>query len=197
MNHIEGTYFDNDGNAIDRESAVFESDSESVGYGKDFAESVGYCKNFVDGVYGKANGSVDYGVSTGFVDDRYIFNQIKVIATDNKHIIDALRALEKIETTGTDGTGGEKAEAIGKVVQAREATNQQMLRMLDKMYDRSHRAEKNTTANGDDREARKMDVKLQQFDKICESLRSFTDHKGDIKDEVMEIICELTQKMFA
>ncbi|MCL2707842.1 MAG: hypothetical protein FWF03_01865 [Defluviitaleaceae bacterium] len=116
-----------------------------------------------------------------------IVGQIKAIAADNAHIVEALRSIEKIESS-VDGTGGQKASAIKRIVEAREATNMQMLRLLEKVYDDTKPTQPKSDSG--------IDAKMQYFDKICKSLSGFTDHMGGTSDEVLEIVSEMTKRIF-
>ena len=137
------------------------------------------------------------------LNDLQIFEQIKAITADNAHIGDALRSLERIDTVGAqlnDGYGVQgKSEAIANVVRAREETNRQMLGMLEKMYDNNHKGEIPDIAKqiaGQKNDVELMETKMKHFQTICESLAEFTDHTGNLKDEVMDIVKGLTEKIF-
>lgn len=66
----------------------------------------------------------------------YILEQIGKIAENQEHINDALQKLTLMESKGPGdvGTHGQ-AEAIAKVVTAREETNQKLIALYEKMYD--------------------------------------------------------------
>ncbi|MCL2352786.1 MAG: hypothetical protein FWC55_09680 [Firmicutes bacterium] len=73
------------------------------------------------------------------------------IIGDTAYIRESLDALKSMDTDTPghigdgsiyNGDGGAKAEAIAAVVQSREATNQQVLRMLEKFYDNLMRQER-------------------------------------------------------
>lgn len=66
----------------------------------------------------------------------YILSSIDKIITDTQHIEEALNALQNLNANGAgDIANASKAEAIGNVVKCRETTNQQLIRLLEKMYD--------------------------------------------------------------
>ena len=73
----------------------------------------------------------------------YILSKIESIADDAKYFREALDSIKEIPVSEVSGgnsfmgdiAGQAKAEAIGQSVQAREATNQQLIRLLEKMYD--------------------------------------------------------------
>ena len=61
----------------------------------------------------------------------WIVAKMDEIIRDNAHIVDSLKALKLMDTNGHNS----KAEAISRVVAAREDTNKQSLRLLEKIYD--------------------------------------------------------------
>ena len=66
----------------------------------------------------------------------YVLAQIEKIAQDTAYLRETVQKLGEITSTGPgDVVGSEQAEALGKVVQCRETTNQQLLRFYEKMYD--------------------------------------------------------------
>ena len=67
----------------------------------------------------------------------WILERIDKIINDTEHIKSTLDALIAIPpSNGPSDIGGQaKAQAIGDVVRCRETTNQQTLRLLEKMYD--------------------------------------------------------------
>ena len=72
-----------------------------------------------------------------------ILQQLKEIAENTDHILGALNAVATIpsgEMGNAPGSPGDiagraKAEAIGVIVGQREATNQQLIRLYERMYD--------------------------------------------------------------
>ena len=170
MEHINESYYGND----EPSKRVLSGNKEQDGLKNDLENDL---KN-------------DFKNDFNEVSSRYIYEQIKVIAADNNHIYDALRSLDVIDTKGVDGTGASKAGAIAHVVQAREATNQQMLRLLEKMYDDT-RDEEGITNPKD-----QINAKMKHFQSVCTSLAEFGDHKGGTPVEVLEIIKEITKNIF-
>ncbi|MBQ7088099.1 MAG: hypothetical protein IJN04_00440 [Clostridia bacterium] len=66
----------------------------------------------------------------------YVLNQIEQIVKDNEYIHNALEQLALMPKSDPgDIAGQEKAKAIGDIVRCRETTNQQALRLYEKMYD--------------------------------------------------------------
>ena len=69
----------------------------------------------------------------------YILGQMEKIRADSGYMYDAIAAVGEIVThppsmNASDMGSHAKAEAIGESVKAREATNQKLLAMYDKMY---------------------------------------------------------------
>lgn len=66
----------------------------------------------------------------------YVLNQIEQIVNENAYIHSALEQLSLMPKSDPgDIAGQEKAKAIGDIVRFRETTNQQALRLYEKMYD--------------------------------------------------------------
>ena len=68
----------------------------------------------------------------------YVLSRIDQILEEKGHIKEAIDSINNMKlNTSPEGGRGEmaRAEAISKAIQSREATNQQILKMLDKMYD--------------------------------------------------------------
>lgn len=75
----------------------------------------------------------------------YVLNQIEQIVKDNEYIHNALEQLASMPKSDPgDIAGQEKAKAIGDIVRCRETTNQQALRLYEKMYDDLKPREENT-----------------------------------------------------
>ena len=81
------------------------------------------------------------------VDLAYILERMEAIQKDTKYLSEVIDKLSRMQD-GDSGSanspgnimGEAKAEALGDVVRCRETTNQQLLRMYEKMYeDRSAR----------------------------------------------------------
>jgi len=66
----------------------------------------------------------------------YIFAQIEKVLNNTEHITSTLIALGNIKSGGSgDIANAERAEALAEIVQSREATNQKLLSIYEKMYD--------------------------------------------------------------
>jgi hypothetical protein len=175
-NHVR---YDNDGNpVIFTENEIKELTDTFAGYGHFPPPNPSYSGNSAPAAPPEPPAEID---------ERYIFEQIKAIAANNDHIKNALRSLDEVSTDGVDGGNG-KASAIAEVVQARETTNQQMLRMLEKMYDQ--RLARNAAPRTE------QDQKMANFNAICETLKGFSNHMGGTPDEVFEVIQRMTERLF-
>ena len=67
----------------------------------------------------------------------YVLEQIERISKDTEYLYNTIQKLgEMANESGLDDIVGQaKAQALGDVVKCREATNQQLLKMYEKMYD--------------------------------------------------------------
>ena len=65
-----------------------------------------------------------------------MLEQIEEIAKNQEHINDALQKLTFMESKGPGDVGTDgQAQAIARVVEAREETNQKLIALYEKMYD--------------------------------------------------------------
>ncbi len=68
----------------------------------------------------------------------YIMTRLDQVINEKQHIQDAITAVKSMElNTSVNGGFGDqaRAEALGNIVQSREMTNQQIIILLNKMYD--------------------------------------------------------------
>lgn len=67
----------------------------------------------------------------------YVLERIEAIRLDTAHLHEAIDALKNTAMGPMSGdiAGQEKAKALGDIVRCRETTNQQLLKMYEKMYD--------------------------------------------------------------
>ncbi len=66
----------------------------------------------------------------------YVLERIDIVLHDTKHLHEALAAVNNMAPLEPSMlTADTRGQAITAIVQSREATNQQLLRMLEKMYD--------------------------------------------------------------
>ncbi len=65
----------------------------------------------------------------------YLLQKIEEISKDQPYISEAITALEFVQSSGPGDVGAQaKAHALGEIVKAREATNQKLLSLYEKMY---------------------------------------------------------------
>lgn len=137
--------------------------------------------------------AIHNGTTPEPINERYLLEQINAIAAGTSYVLEALHSLEKLEVghelSGVDGGGyavQSKAEAIADIVKARETTNQQLIRLLEKMYDNAHRQDTSP----------KMDNRISRFDSFCESLRKFVDEDGNYPSEVLGVLRDTSMRIF-
>lgn len=67
----------------------------------------------------------------------YVLERIEAIRLDTAHLHETIDALKNTAMGSVSGdiAGQEKAKALGDIVRCRETTNQQLLKMYEKMYD--------------------------------------------------------------
>ena len=66
----------------------------------------------------------------------YLLSKIEAVRMDTEHLHEAIAALRDTAAAGPgDIVGQEKAKALGDIVRCRETTNQQLLKLYEKMYD--------------------------------------------------------------
>jgi len=66
----------------------------------------------------------------------WVMAKMEAIISDNEHISYSIKAISGMTPTGEhDHSTKGQAEAIAQVVKSREATNQQALKFLEKVYD--------------------------------------------------------------
>ena len=91
----------------------------------------------------------------------YLLGKIEQISNDTAYLREAITAVQAITQGSTGDIAGQaKAMAMGDAIKARETTNQQLLRLYEKMYDDL----KNPTANEDMR-------RMEQLRQIAEMLK--------------------------
>jgi hypothetical protein len=142
-------------------------------------------------------GSVTVTSGTGgeTVSAREILDRISAISAESAYVNDALNALNALQAgsgaQSSDGYGVQgKAEAIANVVQARETTNQQMLRLLEKMYDNTQTPKDSGTKSV------MVDDAINRFKAVIAALEQFRDNDGDYPGEILETITTISRKIF-
>ena len=61
----------------------------------------------------------------------WVMAKMDAIIHDNAYLTDAIKTLQDMQTNGHDS----KAQSLGEVIHAREETNRQTLKFLEKIYD--------------------------------------------------------------
>lgn len=75
----------------------------------------------------------------------YVLNQIEHIVKDTEYLHSAIEQLDLLPKLDPEGAAGQEvAKAIGDIVRCRETTNQQALKLYEKMYDDLIPKEENT-----------------------------------------------------
>lgn len=74
--------------------------------------------------------------SSAAPDMQYVLTRIDSILNQTAYLHEALEATGALSSQGPGDVAGQaKGEALGKMVEAREATNRELLRFFEKMYD--------------------------------------------------------------
>ena len=74
--------------------------------------------------------------SSGKLTMDYLLGKLEEISTCQPFLTEAISELGKIKSGGPEDIGAqEQARAIGEIVKAREATNQKLIALYEKMYD--------------------------------------------------------------
>lgn len=113
----------------------------------------------------------------------YVLSRIDIILNDTKHIYKALDTISEMKPSESEYQGGQsdsgRAEAVAAAVQSRETTNQQMLKLLEKMYD--------------DLKPKKSDV-IGKFDELKVSLKDIND--DEYSETARDILSETARRIF-
>lgn len=113
----------------------------------------------------------------------YILSRIDRIIADTGHVNMAMSALENmpVNISPEGGSGDQaKAQAVADSVKAREATNQQIIRLLEKMYD--------------DIKPKPLDRETQKLENIAGILRGL--NKDEYSADAFLVIKKCAQQMF-
>lgn len=107
----------------------------------------------------------------------YVLSRIDLILNDTAHIHEAIAAIQKMEPGQPSLNAPDTSRiAITNVVQARETTNQQMIRLLEKMYD--------------DLKPKEPSEDIQKLQQLNDVLCRFP------KDVATAVILKVSQQMF-
>lgn len=93
----------------------------------------------------------------------YVLGQIERIINDTQYLHEIIGKLGEMENANGPGdiVGQAKAEALSNVVKCRETTNQQLLRIYEKMYDDLKGINKNELSD-----------EVLQFKQVCEIIKA-------------------------
>lgn len=66
----------------------------------------------------------------------YVLDQIEKLSFQNQHLESAMQKISEVEDYAGDlVVGSTKAQALADIIRSRETTNQQFLKLYEKMYD--------------------------------------------------------------
>ena len=108
----------------------------------------------------------------------YVLSRIDKIINDNAYIHDAIDAIRNMTSSSPNYAGDSRGEAIADTVQAREMTNQQLIRLLEKMYD--------------DLKPVKYQS-IDEMDRFCQLTKALSDYPPD---DALDVIQEIAQQIF-
>ena len=93
-------------------------------------------KIMTDNTTNTLNSNVEIKETPQTLTMEYLLQKIEEISKDQPYISEAISALEFVNSGGPGDVGAQaKAHALGEIVKAREATNQKLLSLYEKMYD--------------------------------------------------------------
>ncbi len=121
----------------------------------------------------------------------YILTQIAEIQNETAYLNEALAKLSTMSDGDSGGAGStgnilgaEKAKSFGDIVRCRETTNQQMLRMYEKMYDNL-----TTSKQSANSEADKWNTICKLADIACNG-DDFASERAEMLDSIRQILRE-------
>ena len=93
-------------------------------------------KNMTDNTTNILNSNEEINETPYKLTMEYLLQKIEEISKDQPYISEAISALEFVNSGGPGDVGAQaKAHALGEIVKAREATNQKLLSLYEKMYE--------------------------------------------------------------
>jgi len=117
--------------------------------------------------------------STPVLSMDYVLTRIDQILNDTTHVHEAIAAIRDMPVNeGMNNMAGDTArgEAISNTVQSRETTNQQLIRLLEKMYD--------------DLKPKETSEEIQKFQQLTDALCKYP------TETAVEILKKAAQQMF-
>ncbi len=122
--------------------------------------------------------------STNYTVD-YVLGKIAEIQSQTEYLNQSITEISKVRSDGPGDIGAaEKAKALGEVVRCRETTNQQMLRMYEKMYDNL-----TTSKQSANLEADKWNTICKLADIACNG-DDFASERAEMLDSIRMILRE-------
>lgn len=110
----------------------------------------------------------------------YILSKIDQIIDDTSYIQEALEKLNYNDSVPGDIANSTKAEAIASIVTSREATNQKLIKFLEKIYA--------------DLIPNSKSPEIQKFELLCQSLKGIVPE--EYSEEMLDVIKFAVQQMF-
>lgn len=123
----------------------------------------------------------------------YILEQIEKIASQTAYISDAISELRQMNISCAGDIGSaSKAEAISEVVKCREATNQQLLRFYEKMYEdikpkQSLREKALDIANRTLNNPTCGEAEKEQLSDVLDTIRHLNESNGNMTSKLSQI----------
>ncbi len=115
----------------------------------------------------------------------YILAKLSEIQHQTEYLNQTITELSKVRSDGPEDIGAaEKAKALAEVVRCRETTNQQMLRMYEKMYDNLTTSKQSASLETD-----KWNTICKLADIACNE-DDFASERADMLDSIRQILRE-------
>ncbi len=126
----------------------------------------------------------------------YILKLIEKIAEDNAHIHEALCQLKGVKTGDCAGDVGAqgKAQAIATVVKCRETTNQQLIKLYEKMYDDVKPKDMELVKQKVDIAKSSFDHVLAHASELHMAPEDLFATVGDVTEKISELVCQIINK---
>ncbi len=111
------------------------SENKKVESTKNTSNNSGTPKEVVDAMANLLNSTAEQQRSEKLTMD-YILSKLEEISLGQAFLTDAISELAKMRSAGPGDVGTqEQAKAVGEIIKAREATNQKLIALYEKMYD--------------------------------------------------------------
>ena len=143
-------------------------------------------KNMTDNTTNILNSNEETNETPQKLTMEYLLQKIEEISKDQPYISEAISALEFVNSGGPGDIGAQaKAHALGEIIKAREATNQKLLSLYEKMYE--------------DIKPIKESMQLARFAKLQElfSIKAFETLFSDCDSEQANYIIDSIRQILA